>query len=266
MSVSSGTGKYEDGVPDTDMYMVVSVDTEGGGTFAVYDYELDLWGSGTCAANAEALVVIEGALEYSPDPMVPIDWTFYVSHEADNKCVNTTDFTDFEGDTFSSSIFFKPWGADWQAEIDFGRAGIYPPGYDDYMKKVNNGESSPFDGGSAVDGGSSSLDNGSVDGATGSASGADRYGIISMTENGNEMSMEDLAAVGFSAETMYIEFLSDDEYAIALFGEKGEGTYKINGSSLILKDGATDDEITADFDGNMITLELGGMVIVFEKK
>jgi hypothetical protein len=156
MTVLDGTGKYEDGVPDTDMYMVVDIDAEGNGTFTVYDYELDLWGSGTCAARAEVLAVIGGTLEYSSEPMVPLDWTFFVDKDFDNRIVNTTGFIDYTGDTFDSCLFFKPWGADWQKEINSGRAGTYPPGYEDYTKMVNNDEPSPFDGGNPATGNNSS--------------------------------------------------------------------------------------------------------------
>ncbi len=151
MMFNSGTGAFEDGMDDWDMYMTVDVDAEGNGTFIVYDFELEEWARGTCAAEAEVLKVIEGSLTYSSTPMVPLDWTFYVSQDAENKIVNTTDFIGDDGDSFNNSLFFKPWGADWQDEYDSGRP-TYPPSYEDYIAMVNAGEPSPLDGGSIVGG------------------------------------------------------------------------------------------------------------------
>ncbi len=151
MMFNSGTGVYEDAFDDWDMYMIVDVDAEGSGTFIVYDFELEEWARGTCTAEAEVLKVIEGSLTYSSTPMVPLDWTFYKVQDSENKIVNTTDFIGDDGDMFNNSLFFKPWGADWQDEVDSGRRGTYPPGYEDYIAMVNAGEPSPLDGGSAID-------------------------------------------------------------------------------------------------------------------
>ncbi len=145
MMFNGGTGAYEEGAGDADMYMVVDIDAEGSGTFTVYSaYSMGEWGKGACIAREDVLEVVDGELTSSPEPMVPADWTFYRVQDSENKIVNTSDFTDFNGDTFNYSLFFKPWGADWQDEVDSGRP-VYPPGYDEYVEKINNGEPSPFD-------------------------------------------------------------------------------------------------------------------------
>ena len=189
MMFNSGTGAYEDGAGDADMYMVVDVDAGGNGSFTVYSaYNMSEWGKGSCVAREGVLEVIEGELMSSPEPMVPADWTFYQAQDSDDKIVNTSDFTDNNGDTFNYSLFFKPWGADWQDEVDSGRP-TYPPGYEDYIAKVNAGEPSPFDVGSSGD---------KPDASGGTTSGGELSGPLgSWSQNG--------VTVSFPSDTYEIQ-------------------------------------------------------------
>ena len=183
MSTIEGTGKYEDGTPNEDMYMVVEIDAGGSGTYTVYDGGLDIWAEAECMANEESLIAISGELAYSPEPMDLSEWSFYVNNYATGYCVMSAVFVDFDGDTFELDLRFKPWGADWEEDIDFGRAAIYPPGYYEYWGKVMNGEPSPFGdfgpgGGAASTGGSTGFgsDDDSDSGASTSSGGGSSAG------------------------------------------------------------------------------------------
>ena len=146
MVIMEGTGKYDTDLGEEAMYLVVDLDANGEGTFTVYSSDYGEWGSGTCEAVEFGLSVLEGELEYSPEPMVPEDWSFFWNsyYDYESHIVNTATFIDYDGDEFEFTLEFRPWGADWEDYAALGRAWTYPPGYDFYMEKLANGEASPW--------------------------------------------------------------------------------------------------------------------------
>ncbi|MGI5900029.1 MAG: zinc-ribbon domain-containing protein [Christensenellales bacterium] len=138
-----GSGRYSF-IPDSsDVYMVVDVDESGSGVFAVYfGSGLPAFASGSCTVSSHGLDAERGAV--LDGDMYTYNWMFRVSPDYENKYVIRDDYTDFYGDYFEYTIFLKPWGANWDKEIQENQ--LLPPGYDDYSQKLKSGAPSPFDG------------------------------------------------------------------------------------------------------------------------
>jgi len=124
-------------------------------------------------------------LEYSPEPMVPEDWSFFWSHyDYEYHIVNTATFIDYDGDDFEFTLEFRPWGADWEDYAAIGRAWTYPPGYDFYMEKLANGEPSPWGdfgpgGGASASSGTGSAPVDSADSGSGGGGSSAGGGLAS---------------------------------------------------------------------------------------
>jgi len=71
------------------------------------------------------------------------------------------------------------------------------------------------------------------------------------------------AELGLSGDS-YLELLKDNKFKMLVFGEGGEGTYKIDGKNITLTyDG---ESITGTIDGKKITIEENEGKLVFVKK
>ena len=121
-----------------DAYMVVDVDAEGKGTFAVYmDGSDEAFALANCEATASGLNAIDGTVAggtemyaYLPMPDYPGQYTMGDAIEDGS---NTLDFT----------LFMKQWGGSWQKEVDSDFA-IVPPSIDRYNTAIANGELPPY--------------------------------------------------------------------------------------------------------------------------
>lgn len=141
--VMDGTGKYEaNAYQRYDAYMVVSVDANGEGRFAVYlDGGSLPFATGTCTAKDNALLSVEGLVLGAP--MNTDNWMFLpVPDTTDEYCVSD-ELADADGDTLEYNFFFKPWGADWNPD-PAERFPIVPPGLDVYNGRITNGEQPPY--------------------------------------------------------------------------------------------------------------------------
>ena len=152
MYVEWGTGKYDNPLPPPgDMYMVVDIDADGKGTFTIYDHVLDEFMTTECYADEYGIYAEEGTCDYAYGlkPPQAYEWTLRPSSDESDLIETYASFIDYHEDEFRFSIYFKPWGDDWQLER--GDGGVLPPGLNEYLEKIRNGEPSPFDGGSVGD-------------------------------------------------------------------------------------------------------------------
>ena len=125
-----------------DAYMVVDVDAEGKGTFAVYmDGSDEAFALANCEATASGLNAIDGTVAGGTE-MYAYNWMFlpmpdypdqYTMGDAIEDGSNTLDFT----------LFMKQWGGSWQKEVDSDFA-IVPPSIDRYNTAIANGELPPY--------------------------------------------------------------------------------------------------------------------------
>ena len=103
-----------------------------------------------------------------------------------------------------------------------------------------------------------------------------KYNMVSMTSEGEEIVIseyiEQMKALyeememDFDENEMqgYIEFIDGEKCKVAVFGETGEGTYKLDGKNIeVTLDGET---MKGTVDGNKITLGDDEATMTFEKK
>lgn len=95
-----------------------------------------------------------------------------------------------------------------------------------------------------------------------------KYNLVSMTQDGEEQSIEDLKTeyesygMGDFPE-FYIEFKDGSNFAFIMYGETMDGTFTVNGKSVELTvDG---EAVPGTIDGNTLTLEKDGAKMVFKK-
>ena len=157
MYVSEATGDFS-GIPSDfyDVYMVVDVDAEGRGTFAVYlDGVKEAFALANCEAKESGLYAIDGTIAGGAE-MYAYNWMFLPMPDYPDQYTMSDEIED-GGGRFNFSLFMKQWGASWQKEIDSNFA-IVPPSVDAYNAAIANGELPPVGAapaGSAPSGGSS---------------------------------------------------------------------------------------------------------------
>lgn len=142
MYVSEATGEFETVPCDFyNAYMVVDVDAEGKGTFAVYlDGSETAFALANCEATEAGLNAVDGNV--AGMDMYAYNWMFLPMPDYPDQYVMGDEIQTDNG-TFSYSLFMKPWGASWQKEIDSDFA-IVPPAIDRYNEAVANGELPPY--------------------------------------------------------------------------------------------------------------------------
>lgn len=141
MYVSEATGEFETVPCDTyNAYMVVDVDAEGKGTFAVYlDSSEMAFALADCEATKGGLNAVDGNV--AGMDMYAYNWMFLPMPDYPDQYVMSDEIQTDNG-TFSYSLFMKPWDASWQKEIDSDFV-IVPPAIDRYNEAVANGELPP---------------------------------------------------------------------------------------------------------------------------
>jgi len=92
--------------------------------------------------------------------------------------------------------------------------------------------------------------------------------FVSMEQDGNTITAQDLERVGYSADDIIIELNADGTCSMTLLNDTGNGTYKLDGDKLeITIDGET---VSATVDGDRIILQQDDgestIEIIFEKK
>ncbi|MCI5481173.1 MAG: zinc-ribbon domain-containing protein, partial [Lachnospiraceae bacterium] len=142
MYVSEATGDFA-GIPDKyyDVYMVVEVDGQGKGQFAVYLAGVEeAFALADCEAKAEGLYATEGTVAGGVD-MDTYNWMFLPMPDYPDQYAMGDVIED--GDSvFDFKLFVKQWGGSWQDEIDSDFA-IVPPSVDRYMAAIADGELPP---------------------------------------------------------------------------------------------------------------------------
>ena len=101
-------------------------------------------------------------------------------------------------------------------------------------------------------------------GGSGGSGLTGKYNLVSLTEDGHTVTAEQFAEMGLRADEFYLEFVDSSKFNMVVFGDKNEGTYKLDNKAITLTvDG---EPAQATIDGNKITLDADGSVMVFEKK
>ena len=142
MYVSEATGEF-DAVPCDfyNVYMVVDVDAEGKGTFAVYlDGSEMAFALANCEATATSLNAVDGKVANMD--MYAYNWMFLPMPDYKDQYTMSDDIQTDNG-LFSYALFMKPWGASWQEEIDSDSA-VIPPAIERYNEAIANGETPPY--------------------------------------------------------------------------------------------------------------------------
>lgn len=142
MYVCEATGSFA-GIPSDfyDVYMVVDVDGDGKGQFAVFlDGVSDAFAKGNCEVTAEGLYATDGVIAGEME-MYANNWIFLPRRDyTDEYCM--TDVIEDGDDLFDYALNFKPWGASWQEEID-DEFNLTPPSIEIYNAAIANGELPP---------------------------------------------------------------------------------------------------------------------------
>ena len=144
-----------------DVYLVVELDGEGKGNFAVYlsgaEGALAL---AQCEADENGLSAVSGTL--AGDQEMDAGWWKFLPSPDGNGLYTMGDSVGPDGSKIDFTIMVKPWGASWQDEID-GSPTLVPPSVQDYEQKIANGELPPigfapvgYKAAGGTDGGSSS--------------------------------------------------------------------------------------------------------------
>ena len=142
MYVSEATGDFA-GIPSDfyDAYMVVDVDAEGKGTFAVYVAgSEEAFALANCEAKESGLYATDGTIAGGIE-MYAYNWMFLPMPDYPDQYVMSDEIQDGDS-SFSFSLFMKQWGGSWQKEIDSGFA-IVPPSIEGYNDAIANGELPP---------------------------------------------------------------------------------------------------------------------------
>jgi len=91
-----------------------------------------------------------------------------------------------------------------------------------------------------------------------------KYNLVSFTEDGETIEASQLTEMGLDTDGFYIEFVDGSKVKLATFGEVTDGTYKLDSKNIAFTvDG---DPASATIDGNKITLNADGVIMVYEKK
>ena len=161
MYVSEATGDFSDVPSDFyDVYMVVDVDAEGKGTFAVYlDGVEEAFALANCEAKESGLYAVDGTIAGGME-MYAYNWMFLPMPDYPDQYTMGDELVDGDS-SFNFTLFMKQWGGSWQKEIDSDFA-IVPPSVDRYNAAIENGEIPPvgmapigYAGSAAPSGGSS---------------------------------------------------------------------------------------------------------------
>ncbi len=143
MHVIESSGSFS-AIPqgDYDAFLTVEIDENGEGTFEVYlnGYDTPL-AAAECCATEDGLYAGKGS--FAGSEMNIYNWMFlpmpaYANQYAMGDTVNEN------GSVFDFTMFVKPWGADWDAEI--ADDALFPPSVDRYYDSIANGELPPYGG------------------------------------------------------------------------------------------------------------------------
>lgn len=140
--VSESTGAFADiSTGRYDAYMVVEVDGEGKGQFAVYLANVqDAFALANCEAKPEGLYTIDGAVA-GGEKMYAYNWMFLPMPDYPDQYV-MGDVIENGDNMFDYKLFMKQWGGSWQKEIDSDFA-IVPPSVESYDSAIAYGELPP---------------------------------------------------------------------------------------------------------------------------
>ena len=211
ITMSGNTGKYED-YEDMDAYMVVDVDANGKGTYVVYLGENNVpFAAARGGVNGNNFDVSEGTV--LDQEMNYHDWMLLPQRDYGNVTIMPgATYTDDDGDELEFMLHFKPWGSDWQDVID--NDWLVPPGYEDYLDKVESGEAAPYTGQSSspTKGGSKPTTPPSTNNTTGGYSGETE----TYTADGFEVrypvpyfTQKDIGAIVFNGEEITIGMIGE---------------------------------------------------------
>lgn len=143
MHVIESSGSFS-AIPqgDYDAFLTVEIDENSEGTFEVYlnGYDTPL-AAAECYATEDGLYARKGS--FAGSEMNIYNWMFlpmpaYASQYAMGDTVTEN------GSMFDFTMFVKPWGADWDAEI--ADDALFPPSVDLYYDSVAKGELPPYGG------------------------------------------------------------------------------------------------------------------------
>ena len=143
MYVSEATGNFA-GIPSDiyDAYMVVDVDADGKGTFAVYIAGSEkAFALANCEAKESGLYATDGTIAGGIE-MYAYNWMFLPMPDYPDQYVMGDEIQDGDS-SFNFSLFMKQWGGSWQKELDSGFA-IVPPSIAVYNDAIANGELPPY--------------------------------------------------------------------------------------------------------------------------
>lgn len=93
-----------------------------------------------------------------------------------------------------------------------------------------------------------------------------KYYFVSMTADGETVTVEDMTAFGVNPDDLYLEFQAGGNFRIVLSGISvtQTGTFTVDGKTVTLT--VEGDSLIGTIDGNRVTLENDGETMVFEKK
>lgn len=127
---------------DYDVFLTVEIGENGEGTFEVYlnGYDTPI-AAAECYAAEDGLYARKGS--FAGSEMNIYNWMFLpMPAYADQYAMGDT--VKEGGSMFDFTMFVKPWGADWDAEI--ADDALFPPSVDLYYDSIANGELPPYGG------------------------------------------------------------------------------------------------------------------------
>lgn len=143
MHVIESSGSFSS-IPqgDYDAFLTVDIDENGEGTFEVYldGYDTPL-AAAECYAAEDGLYARKGS--FAGSEMNIYNWMFlpipaYANQYAMGDTVNEN------GSVFDFTMFVKPWGADWDAEM--ADDALFPPSVELYYDSIESGGLPPYGG------------------------------------------------------------------------------------------------------------------------
>ena len=95
------------------------------------------------------------------------------------------------------------------------------------------------------------------------AAPAGKYFLTSMNIEGVEI-LDAFKELGLDASSSYFEIISGGKFRMVMFDEETEGTYRMNGNTIIFT--SDDEDVEAKIEGKRITIKDEDSQMVFERK